>query len=116
MRGVGLVTFGGPEVLQVLDLPEGHPGPGEVRLRVHADTVNPTDLGLRDGSRAELLRALILALVALGLAVIFVYAFFKFGWAYRLYNYVAIMVGATPPASQKDTPEAKMHALRVGRL
>jgi uncharacterized membrane protein len=51
-----------------------------------------------------------------GLALIFVYAFFKFGWAYRLYNYVAILVGATPPASEKDTPEAKAHAQRVGRL
>ena len=52
----------------------------------------------------------------MGLAIIFVYAFFKFGWAYRLYNYVAIMVGATPPAKDKDTPEAKAHAERVGRL
>ena len=52
----------------------------------------------------------------IGLAIIFVYAFFKFGWAYRLYNYVAILVGATPPAKDKDTPEAKAHALRVGRL
>src|SRR3954464_5186106 len=52
----------------------------------------------------------------IGLAVIFVYAFFKFGWAYRLYNYVAILVGATPPAKEKDMPEAKAHALRVGRL
>src|SRR6476620_8797045 len=48
----------------------------------------------------------------MGLAVIFVYAFFKFGWAYRLYNYVAILVGATPPAKDKDTPEAKAHAER----
>ena len=52
----------------------------------------------------------------MGLAIIFVYAFFKFGWAYRLYNYVAIMVGAAPPAKDKDTPEAKAHAERVGRL
>ena len=52
----------------------------------------------------------------IGLAIIFVYAFFKFGWAYRLYNYVAILVGATPPAKDKDTPEAQAHALRVGRL
>ncbi len=52
----------------------------------------------------------------MGLAIIFVYAFFKFGWAYRLYNYVAILVGATPPAKDKDTPEAKAHAERVGRL
>ena len=51
----------------------------------------------------------------MGLAIIFVYAFFKFGWAYRLYNYVAILVGATPPAKDKDTPEAQSHAERVGR-
>jgi uncharacterized membrane protein len=52
----------------------------------------------------------------IGLAVIFVYAFFKFAWAYRLYNYVAILVGATPPAKDKDLPEAKAHAERVGGL
>ena len=52
----------------------------------------------------------------IGLAVIFVYAFFKFAWAYRLYNYVAILVGATPPAKDKELPEAKAHAEKVGGL
>lgn len=52
----------------------------------------------------------------MGLAVIFVYAFFKFAWSYRLYNYVAILVGATPPAKDKDLPQAREHAARVGRL
>src|SRR6516164_2438674 len=33
--------------------PEVHAGPGQVRIRVHAATVNPTDVGVRDGSRAE---------------------------------------------------------------
>ena len=51
-----------------------------------------------------------------GLAVIFVYAFFKFSWAYRLYNYVAIMLGATPYSSEQDTPEAQSHVLRTARL
>ncbi|GJE59833.1 DUF599 domain-containing protein [Methylobacterium trifolii] len=32
-----------------------------------------------------------------GLAVVFVYAFFKFAWAYRLFNYGAILFGAVPP-------------------
>ncbi|GJD60141.1 DUF599 domain-containing protein [Methylobacterium frigidaeris] len=32
-----------------------------------------------------------------GLALIFVYAFFKFAWAYRLFNYGAILIGAVPP-------------------
>jgi uncharacterized membrane protein len=53
---------------------------------------------------------------SIGLAVIFVYAFFKFGWSYRLYNYVAILLGAAPPAAEKDTPEAKTHAARVSAL
>jgi len=45
----------------------------------------------------------------LGLATILVYAFFKFAWSYRLYNYVAIMLGAAPPASEQDTPQAQEH-------
>jgi uncharacterized membrane protein len=49
-------------------------------------------------------------LKVIGLMIIFIYAFFKFAWAYRLYNYVAIMVGAAPPASERDEPEAKAYA------
>jgi uncharacterized membrane protein len=45
-----------------------------------------------------------------GLMIIFIYAFFKFAWSYRLYNYVAIMIGAAPPASERDEPEAKAFA------
>jgi uncharacterized membrane protein len=52
----------------------------------------------------------------LGLAVIFAYAFFKFAWAYRLFNYVAILVGAAPAVEQQDTPEALAHAKRTARL
>src|SRR5215211_1347421 len=52
----------------------------------------------------------------LGLAVIFAYAFFKFAWAYRLFNYVAILLGAAPPSHEKDTAEAKAHAQRAARL
>ena len=52
MRGVGVIEFGGPDALQVVDLPEVHAGPGEVRIRVHAASVNPTDTGLRSGGRA----------------------------------------------------------------
>ena len=32
-----------------------------------------------------------------GLILIFIYAFFKFAWSYRLFNYVAILLGAMPP-------------------
>ena len=41
----------------------------------------------------------------IGLAVIFAYAFFKFGWAYRLFNYCAILIGAIPPWTEADKPE-----------
>jgi uncharacterized membrane protein len=52
----------------------------------------------------------------LGLTVIFVYAFFKFAWSYRLYNYVAIMIGAAPPRQEKDTRHAKMFAHRTAQI
>ena len=52
----------------------------------------------------------------LGLILIFVYAFFKFAWAYRLFNYVAILFGAAPPATTRDTPEAEAHVIRTARL
>jgi uncharacterized membrane protein len=51
-----------------------------------------------------------------GLILIFIYTFFKFAWAYRLFNYVAILFGAMPPASQCDTPEAEAHVIRTTRL
>ncbi len=54
--------------------------------------------------------------LALLLILIFVYAFFKFAWAYRLFNYVAILLGAMPPASQRDTREAEAHVIRTTRL
>ena len=56
MRAVGVSEFGGPEVLRLFDLPAGEAGPGEVRVRVYGAAVNPTDTGIRDGSRAEALR------------------------------------------------------------
>ena len=53
---------------------------------------------------------------AIGIAVIFVYGFFKFAWSYRLYNYVAILLGAMPPVAEKDTPEAEAHVKRTTGL
>src|SRR5213593_533788 len=49
MRAVTFSQLGGPEVLQVSELPEPQPGPGEVRIRVAAATVNPTDISFRSG-------------------------------------------------------------------
>jgi uncharacterized membrane protein len=52
----------------------------------------------------------------LGLAIIFVYAFFKFGWSYRLYNYVAILIGAAPPVEDKDSGPARELAYRAAHI
>jgi NADPH:quinone reductase len=49
MRAVAVSEFGGPEVLKVTELDKPHAGPGEVRIKVAAATVNPTDTGLRAG-------------------------------------------------------------------
>lgn len=35
-------------------------------------------------------------LKVVGLTLIYAYAFFKFGWAYRLFNYATILMGAMP--------------------
>ncbi|MEV4321291.1 zinc-binding alcohol dehydrogenase family protein [Microbispora rosea] len=49
MRAIGFIEFGGPDTLHVVDVPEPHAGPGEVRIRVHAAAVNPSDIALRAG-------------------------------------------------------------------
>lgn len=43
----------------------------------------------------------------IGLAMIFGYAFFKFAWSYRLFNYCVILIGALPPARGHDAEEAR---------
>jgi NADPH:quinone reductase-like Zn-dependent oxidoreductase len=53
MRAVGLYRFGGPEVLEVIERDVPEPGAGEVRVRVAAATVNPTDIAMRAGAFAE---------------------------------------------------------------
>jgi NADPH:quinone reductase-like Zn-dependent oxidoreductase len=41
--------FGGPEVLEIAELPDPHPGPGQVRIAVRAAGVNPSDWKKREG-------------------------------------------------------------------
>jgi len=50
-RAVTYEAFGGPEVLEVREVPEPHAGPGEVRVRVAAIGLNPMDWGI--SSRPE---------------------------------------------------------------
>jgi uncharacterized membrane protein len=50
------------------------------------------------------------------LIVIFVYAFFKFAWAYRLSNYCAIMIGAAPARDECDAEITERYVTRLGRV
>ena len=53
-----------------------------------------------------------------GLAGIFGYAFFKFGWSYRLFNYCTILLGAMPMSGDvhKDPAGADLAADKVIRM
>jgi NADPH:quinone reductase-like Zn-dependent oxidoreductase len=46
---------GTPDVLQLADVPEPHPGRGEVRIAVRAAGVNPVDWKIRNGSSLEVM-------------------------------------------------------------
>jgi len=50
MKAVQFSRYGGPEVLEIVDLPDPHPGPGQVRIVVHAAGINATDSKLRAGT------------------------------------------------------------------
>jgi uncharacterized membrane protein len=52
----------------------------------------------------------------MGLAVVFVYAFFKFAWSYRLFNYVAILVGSVPVLRDDNHEEALAAARRAAAM
>ncbi len=56
MRAIGVTEFGGPDALRVVELPDPQAGPGEVRIRVRAAAVNPTDTILRAGVLADVLK------------------------------------------------------------
>ena len=47
---------------------------------------------------------------------IFIYAFFKFAWAFRLAHYAMIMMGATPPPATAPEGVRENYAARAGRV
>jgi NADPH:quinone reductase-like Zn-dependent oxidoreductase len=53
MKAVRFTRFGGPEVLEIVDLPDPHPGPGQVRIAVRAAGVNQSDWKKREGLMDE---------------------------------------------------------------
>jgi NADPH:quinone reductase-like Zn-dependent oxidoreductase len=53
MRAAGVTEFGGPEALHLIDVPAEPLGAGQVRVRVTAAAVNPTDTYARNGTYAD---------------------------------------------------------------
>ena len=54
VRAVTIPRPGGPEVLEVGDIPVREAGAGEVRIAIAAAAVNPTDIGYRDNGSTSL--------------------------------------------------------------
>jgi len=50
MKAVVFDKHGPPEALEIVDLAEPHPAPGQVRVRVRAVGIQPFDIGVRRGS------------------------------------------------------------------
>ena len=48
-RTIQITAYGGPEQLQLVDLPVGDPGPGEIRIRHQASGLNFIDVYQRTG-------------------------------------------------------------------
>jgi NADPH:quinone reductase len=55
MRTVISHTYGGPEVLEVAEIPTPTPGPGQVLVAVRAAALNPVDLAMRQGLMASVI-------------------------------------------------------------
>lgn len=53
MRAIRVEAFGGPEHLQLAEVAAPQPGPGQVRVRLHAAGVNPVDTYVRAGTYAR---------------------------------------------------------------
>jgi NADPH2:quinone reductase len=49
MKAIRIRTFGEPEVMQLEEVPDPQPGPGQVVVRVHAVGVNPVETYIRSG-------------------------------------------------------------------
>ena len=53
MKAVVVRRYGGPDALEIADVPVPQPAAGQVRIRVQAAPVNPVDLATRSGWLAE---------------------------------------------------------------
>jgi NADPH2:quinone reductase len=54
MKAIRVHQFGGPEVMQLKNVPDPDAGPGQVLIHVHAIGVNPVETYLRSGANPKL--------------------------------------------------------------
>lgn len=50
MRAAVVTSYGGPETIRLVSLPDPLPGSGQLLVRVRAASVNPLDIKLRGGA------------------------------------------------------------------
>ncbi|WP_330174387.1 NADP-dependent oxidoreductase [Streptomyces sp. NBC_01498] len=55
MQAIVFEEYGGPEVLQLRDIEQPEPGPGQIRASVRAAGVNPADVKIRKGWMQEVM-------------------------------------------------------------
>jgi len=53
VKAIRVHEFGGPEVMELEDVPDLQPGPGQVVVQIHAAGVNPVDSYIRSGTYAR---------------------------------------------------------------
>lgn len=81
--------------------------------------LNSTDVFLRVANDLSLqveVNRTLWEMKVLGLMLLFAYGFFKFGWAYRLFNYASIVMGTVPDAGRGDDEVRRTLALNAAEL
>lgn len=53
MKAMALTRFGGPDSFELREFPDPRPGPRQVRVAVHATSINPLDYQIRRGDYAD---------------------------------------------------------------
>ena len=56
MKAVQFAAYGGPEVLDVVEVAEPHAGPGQIRISVRAAGINGIDWKIRAGYMKDFIK------------------------------------------------------------